>query len=532
MGTDDLRERLRRAIIDFGHCLKAEASTKSERIAACLIKSRSTALRLAHAIIERLGRIGPVSAHINTVEGVADQHYESNDENDEEYPEDDASQMEREFHDLAGPLLESSAYESFKLHRLDIVNLPYEARIHALLEGSICSASQAPLPPAALSTTAAEMSWVPPKDFSTLSECSIGWCDDVKAWIEDDVMKEQWDWWPLAPRQYKLKADFQRLAWPSPSGTIRHLDLPRKSLSALMDVLANAPPYLNHDSAKGGMQHQAGATGTITKSDPVQPPPVHLPSHGSKYTNVNIDQAPNCMSNISQISFPEGTLYFSVQTGDTFDIVELREQQIHTDRQFFATLNREYRRLTRKRRWLSMWQYDHCDFALFSKYACDTCAFVKIDFPSKDDLAYDFKPRPIAPSPPHGPITKHEFHDRFYKSCEDCHSWHWHRRKMLRFKLIDRDAVDRLPKRKAAIDLADGKREEFWGLIARERRIFARVLLMCGLWNIPSGIFFWLWIFKWDHPADLQNAIVPMTVTLAITGLYVVMIYEDREGNK
>lgn len=155
-----------------------------------------------------------------------------------------------------------------------------------------------------------------------------------------------------------------------------------------------------------------------------------------------------------------------------------------------------------------------------------------MDFPPPHDKQYDFHPRPIEPKPPLGPIAEAEFRERFYTYCEDCcHSWHQEQMRRWLPGKFDSEATKALPKRKVPLEMQDGKREFFWGLLVRERRSGALVLAYVCLFNVPGLVFFFLWLFRWGHGGDLQNASVPPTVSLSLTFGFVAWLVQSREGN-
>lgn len=155
-----------------------------------------------------------------------------------------------------------------------------------------------------------------------------------------------------------------------------------------------------------------------------------------------------------------------------------------------------------------------------------------VDFPPADDENYEFQPRPVDPLPPLGPISKEEFSDRFYTYCEDCcHRWHQEQMRRWLPGLYDKEAIRALPKRKTALEMEDGKRELFWGLLVKEQRSAAMVLAYLVLCNTPSVIFFFLWLFEWGHVSDLQNASVPPMISLSLTLGFVGWIFQTREAN-
>lgn len=91
--------------------------------------------------------------------------------------------------------------------------------------------------------------------------------------------------------------------------------------------------------------------------------------------------------------------------------------------------------------------------------------------------------------------------------------------------LDDTDAIEALPKLKTAIELEDGKRELFWGLLVKEKRSDLMVLIYMTIFNIPSLLFFFLWLFLWGHDSDLQNASVPALTSMSLTIGFVGWLY-------
>jgi hypothetical protein len=151
-------------------------------------------------------------------------------------------------------------------------------------------------------------------------------------------------------------------------------------------------------------------------------------------------------------------------------------------------------------------------------------------FPEQSDIEYDFQPRPIKLRPPAGPILKKEFRDRFYTYCEQC-CHRWHHRQMQRWipSLRDKNAIKVLPKRQISLEMRDGKRDDFWGLMVRERLSWPMVSTYIGLFNLPSIVFFFLWIFYWGHDSDLQNASVVPIFSLTLTVAFVGWIIQTHD---
>lgn len=153
-----------------------------------------------------------------------------------------------------------------------------------------------------------------------------------------------------------------------------------------------------------------------------------------------------------------------------------------------------------------------------------------LGFPPHNEPRYEFDPSPIKPEPPDGPISKDEFNHHFYGHCNPCHLWrNWYRRdRTRRLNGQPRNtALASLPKRTEELEMGDGIRETFWGIYAKERRALAITMFYTALLTMPSVIFFAFWLSKWGHPADLQNASVPLTIWFVIVIPVLTSIWAD-----
>ncbi|KAK4897701.1 hypothetical protein LTR27_004473 [Elasticomyces elasticus] len=45
---------------------------------------------------------------------------------------------------------------------------------------------------------------------------------------------------------------------------------------------------------------------------------------------------------------------------------------------------------------------------------------------------------------------------------------------------------------------------------------------------VPSTVFFFLWLFRWSHVNDLQNASVPITVTLELWAVFAAVLWQEE----
>jgi hypothetical protein len=142
---------------------------------------------------------------------------------------------------------------------------------------------------------------------------------------------------------------------------------------------------------------------------------------------------------------------------------------------------------------------------------------------------YNCIPTPPGRRPPKGPgpVSPGEFRDRF-QNCYACHSWHRHRHNVL-FSTNDDSVLKALPKRIEELEMQDGKREDFWGIYAKERRCFGWVAAYAIMANAPGVIFFFLWLFQWGHESDLQGASVPVMISLSLSLTLISAVLADRD---
>lgn len=87
------------------------------------------------------------------------------------------------------------------------------------------------------------------------------------------------------------------------------------------------------------------------------------------------------------------------------------------------------------------------------------------------------------------------------------------------------DAIARIPKRISALEPEGPGREYFWGIHAVESVSFFVIMVYHILLLVPPLLFWFLWLFAWDHEGDLQNASIPfmaaVTVLATIWGVWI-----------
>jgi hypothetical protein len=281
---------------------------------------------------------------------------------------------------------------------------------------------------------------------------------------------------------------------------------------------SNTSPPLQ--SGSGGANSATTLSGPPSQSQQVsKPEPIATPGHQISSQKT---QQPQLSQHLSLCVVSSSRRF-----------VSLRCDHLRSDLQFFARLKAEYDKARGwPRLWFSMWQYKYSEFVLFHKYGVRRGARLDIGFPSATDQMYHFLPRKPRPPPPKGPISREQFQDHYYLNhCPSLYDW---RRYQLsyrgHFNKVNRVALDAVPKRLVQINMDDGVDEHFFGLYAKEERSFAHVAVYAGVCNLPGVVFFFLWLFRWGHGADLQNASVPLTLSLSLTLGFAAVVFGTRDG--
>jgi hypothetical protein len=116
------------------------------------------------------------------------------------------------------------------------------------------------------------------------------------------------------------------------------------------------------------------------------------------------------------------------------------------------------------------------------------------------------------------PIDIHEFNRRFNACYRPRAHLHWlHKCKP---SCTSRQVLALFPQRDSKLEEGGDEREEFWGIYARERHSFFRVAIYNILCILPCVVFFFTWLFGWGHSGDLQNASIPIGITLTALNIF------------
>ncbi|KAK5713665.1 hypothetical protein LTR15_011365 [Elasticomyces elasticus] len=531
------RQMLRRLLQLLGSKLKTEASNRKEKVAGVLLQVH------ASTVAEQVaGKAGPTKESLrdwfNDFTGSDRDVTELplSDDGDEDSPagdliaQDDDEDIFGEVALLRNFILASHAYRLFLEHLFPLVRFSYVQRLDEIL-GAVPDDKGFSFQE--LRVAVSERRWLSKREVPFSQAVSTTLEDKMKAFVEDHL-SERWNWWPLRSRSLPLEIGYTRLYWNCSCGEDRSTDLPASIALELQDALRAIPswptPLTTATPTAGsvGLPHTSSPSLTSTSQNIARSTAsANVPSLGSGMASTGT--APptrtNKQSGQTQSSTQNEHVFLGARRALDLRIADL---QVHgmNDEDFFRRLKYDYRQLRgRLRLWLSWWRFDHCEFFRFEKFAEDEFVPRIADFPHINDLEYKYLPKPIDPRPP---ISKHEFRKRFYNSCNQPSSWHrpWHSCK--KFCTQGRQALTVVPKRTRVLETGGDTREDFWGILAQERRYFAWVLGYFIMTLVPSIVFFFMWLFQWNHVNDLQNASVPLTMTLRLLAVFAAVLWQDR----
>ncbi|KAF2168819.1 hypothetical protein M409DRAFT_20835 [Zasmidium cellare ATCC 36951] len=360
---------------------------------------------------------------------------------------------------------------------------------------------------------------------------------------------------------------FQSLENFLPSGSLQYVDLPEKATTALLEVFAASPTYLNIQVTPAG-QNLSISSKPVTSSLPTQTNAStgQGPSQGQSTnpTNSNPPSGPGGMNphqHSSQMkpSIPTPLqlrqVYLCIKKGGiwntAYHVRPVRTETMPIDREFFSKLKEEYFSARGwLRNWFSMYRYDHSEFfrvreaflipkqqklkaSKFRKYDVDSSEPVDMDYPQDQHPEYEFAPDPLAEHsrPPHGPIGPLQFFNYFYRCKDD--SWYLFQRQRLFPNRVKADSLKALPKHKRELDMSDDQTVLFWGIYAKENRWAIWVFAYIFLFNVSWILFAILWMFPWGHRADLQNGFVPLGISITSTmGFLALMVASGPDAER
>ncbi|KAK5677670.1 hypothetical protein LTS10_009553 [Elasticomyces elasticus] len=556
IGYDRYRRNLRRLLMAFGANLRREAFDKKEKLAGNILQMRASIIAdqvaqkadpnierfeglkdlpkesLGDKLFRNLGHVTLPVTHVDVDKEPSDASDGVSSGSDMEVDNSEEDGFE-EFAPLRDFILASGAYRTFLENLAVFVRLNYVKPLGKIIDviGDDTTSSLQDLRGFIF-----ERTWLSRHEvrFSRTETPSLE--DQMKGLVEYHLA-ERWDWWPLRPRSLPLQEGYTRVYWRCGCGEQRFADLEASVASELQLALQPTPswikllpiktpavgpaniPRTSAPSTNAPSRHAAGAL-----------PQNNAPPSGSGIPGASAAPVTTTAGTGPQgISPPPATIsehvFLGARRGLDLRIADLQVQSMN-DEEFFRRLEHDYKQLRgRLRLWLSWWRFDGCEFFRFEKFAEDEFVPRIVDFPHIANLEYRYMPRPIDPRPP---ISKHEFRKRYYNSCGQPSSWHrpWHSCK--KFCSRRSQALGVIPKRVRVLETGGDAREDFWGILAQERRYFVWVLGYFLLTLLPSIVFFFMWLFRWSHVNDLQNASVPITMTLGLWAVFATVLWQDR----
>lgn len=234
---------------------------------------------------------------------------------------------------------------------------------------------------------------------------------------------------------------------------------------------------------------------------------------------------------ITMVPTDQSFVLFGVKgTRKTPELAQIDAKRHSDDSTFFHDLRLVYRQHRGLWRYcLSVWRLSHCDFVkvcfmtrepsyaeIANHWQLEKIRKNRIIFRGKDlptDPNYEYNPRP--PNAEIPPITPHEFELAFSSCSPRCVFSPFHDCVELPTGTF---AMERIPKRKSAFQLNASAPEFAWGLSAQHSISLVGVVAYHMLIFLGT-VAFWAWWLR-QHPDDLQNAAVPLTVVAVLISLF------------
>jgi hypothetical protein len=216
IGAERLRTNVRRMIQHLGNDLKSEADDKIQLDTSRALKKRKLSSHAARLVVHHMdGTMAEPATKESSRPNLDNFMLDSGGSSSDSLDEDDEKDLSTtEYHDIHDFLVNSRAYDTFKADLLEFMHKPYERRVLSAIGRHVVGSCGAHLDQDAISFVAREISWVPTRLLEFSNDTSLSYGDRVKGFIEDR-MGETWNWWPLAPRQHRLRPSYRRLKWIS-----------------------------------------------------------------------------------------------------------------------------------------------------------------------------------------------------------------------------------------------------------------------------------------------------------------------------
>ncbi|KAH8648915.1 hypothetical protein BGZ60DRAFT_422582 [Tricladium varicosporioides] len=545
LGKQRFIENFRRLLKRYYLDLSAQADTNLQQATVNLLRSRWARIRIAEQVVEilspeneeftmqaeqnilRSGRnVADLENWIAANAGLAPAIAPEIDDTIQEVSSDDEGDNEQ---NNINSLPNISEMEGFLLEGDPFQNLALNMRIFLM------PAALAPLTRIILSIPADQIWFSTEDDYSLLNQAKI--------WIEY-YTNSSWDWWPFKRPMHILQKDQVRMHWHCHCGTHMWSELAAGHAANYQSLLKQRGYKLqgNHlckkilsatpKRSRFNFAKIIQAAGSIIY--PHYPPSLsgHNSATNSDASSSNTIQVVSQMnSSNSSVQGPSLANQQSHQMGlntttdsqlfilfgvkgprRTLELAQVNTKSYTCDGSFFQDLRYKYRQMRGFwRYWFSVWRLGYCDFVKFEKIRANRVIFRGKDLPT--DLNYQYNPRPPNAEVP--PISPHEFELAFMSCNKKCLLSIFHD---CVEAPIGNFAIERIPKRKGALEVKVGSVEFAWGIQAQHvisllRLVAYHVLIFAGTFG------FWGW-WQAAHPGDLQNAAVPLSAVAILLSLF------------
>ncbi|KAH6999158.1 hypothetical protein BKA56DRAFT_569243 [Ilyonectria sp. MPI-CAGE-AT-0026] len=360
--------------------------------------------------------------------------------------------------------------------------------------------------------------------------------NEFKGWFQAHTGQE-WDWWPFLPYRRRLKSGEARLEWACVSISQLGSNVIFASANWKRTAVANMSRR-SMGMLSGGSMKSAGSLSSDVQGQRVLQAPVRPTSqspqglsarlHPSDTTSTEPEDDDALLNIFLLVSCGDelklGTLEVSSKLV-TAGVRPRNETVIRHTSDFFRQLKKKYIFLRGWRYYLSVWGYSGCEFHKLQRFRPSEFETLGKGYPDRSMQDYRFDPRPMTPDQP---ISCREFRSWFY-TCDQ---------KRLIHRLLHtckepcttNDLLKLIPKRTSDLTRETFERETFYGLLTREVPRIIVPLIYSLLILAPSLVFIFLWLLGWGHTDDLQNAVVPFSLSFALLPLLWGLIYTHLKG--
>ncbi|XP_014560348.1 hypothetical protein COCVIDRAFT_89616 [Bipolaris victoriae FI3] len=379
----------------------------------------------------------------------------------------------------------------------------------------------------------------PKNSLALISHSDIGRVNNAKSHLET-YTEYLWDWWPLAPRIPKLATGEQHLQWKLGRRKlyVRVLQEHAEAVREILKIAADHPLKCHCCTAKpprascmvlrsifrpvlGLLEHnkqRSASSGSSSSKAAMAYTPTSNNTSGASSSNISC--GPTAPSPTTQ---PAPTrIIFGVQgLRKSLEIEQIEICSQMNDQIFFLELKKRYKKhRLMVSRWLSPFQFHHCDFVRFRKISVDRVFFSCEGLPEDIVVANEYE---YDPKPPLGkiPLIEPDVFAACLDSCDDGCKWSvlgpWlHDCFQLQ---PDKERITCIPKKKKEFAVKSKYDAEnlVWG-IQPGYAVSLVMILIYALVPLLSAFGFWIYWLA-HHPGDWQNASVPMVTAVTLETL-------------